>query len=382
MSKKRGSSTVKIFISHSHRDRHLATELQSVLTQYGAETFLDQDKIQAGDDLSIEIRDGISSCDVLLLLWSASAASSAWVRAEWDMAYDLSKKIIPYVLDGTAFPSTPENLLYLDAGDREHADAGLLRSIFGNDFRPEDTTTLFPGRWQAIVDVLGIGQAIFELELRENGQLEGTGFLSNSGLIGGLADETMRRLLERQIPVYGKWSYDQVTQALTLNTTASILGQEQHDTVRILATGREEGAISGEDLGGRFWKLQRVQEVDLSKWIEEFIEKCTGTPYDAAFTIAYALGGFPRKVAEMEKPGSYRMIIPWAQDIKGEKIYCEPMELKATRGEDYRDDLGQTGCEVTMTWRWRDNRSGPPCVQVVQFCIVDGQWIKLRAKQQ
>jgi hypothetical protein len=40
-----------LFISHSHRDRQSATELRAVLRRYGPQTFLEQDQIQAGQEL-------------------------------------------------------------------------------------------------------------------------------------------------------------------------------------------------------------------------------------------------------------------------------------------------------------------------------------------
>ena len=380
MSKTRGSSTVKVFISHSHHDRHLAYELQSVLEGYGAETFFDQDDIQIADELPSKIREGLSWCDILLLLWSANAASSDWVMKEWNMAYDLRKKIVPYVLDGTPLPNPLDNLVYLEVGDREHADAKLLRTIIGPVPPPP---TLFPGRWQASVDALGMGGATFELELRENGQVEGTGRLSKSGLIGGLADETLRQLMEMDVPIHGSWSYDQVTKVLTLETSTSILGQKQDDTVKIKTTGREK-AIVGEDLGGRSWKLQRVERVDISEGIKEIRDKSSGTPaahLEGAFTYFYALGAIITKVAEMGKPGSYTTTIPWAIDSTGQP-YHEPMELTATRSEDYRDAVGQTVCEITVSHRYRDKPSGPPRVSVQQCVLLGGQWKPLKSGQQ
>ena len=109
----------KVFLSHSHRDRHSATELQFVLETQGAETYLDQDKIQAGDILPKRIREGISWCDTFLLIWSSRAAVSDWVGKEWNTAYDLRKKIIPYSLDSTLLPAALQNLVRVEAGDRE-----------------------------------------------------------------------------------------------------------------------------------------------------------------------------------------------------------------------------------------------------------------------
>jgi len=64
-----------------------------------------------------------------------------------------------------------------------------------------------------------------------------------------------------RIPFHGSWSYDRGTQILTIETsTGVVVGQQQNDTIRIRATGREEGAISGQDLAGRRWTLRRVRE--------------------------------------------------------------------------------------------------------------------------
>lgn len=94
------STDRRVFISHSHRDRHVATELQPVLEHYGAQTLLDQDMIQAGDQLPKRIRDGVSWCNDFLLIWSASAAASVWVGSEWNLAHQLRRRIIPYVIHG------------------------------------------------------------------------------------------------------------------------------------------------------------------------------------------------------------------------------------------------------------------------------------------
>jgi len=50
----------RVFTSHSHQDRHQAVDLQSVIEGHGGETFLDQDRIDAVDDLPARIQEGIS----------------------------------------------------------------------------------------------------------------------------------------------------------------------------------------------------------------------------------------------------------------------------------------------------------------------------------
>ena len=85
----------RVFLSHSHRDRYFATQLQTVLESSGGKTYLDQDNIQAGDILPERITEGIIWCDVFLLFWSSSAAASTWVRRELDAAIKFRKKVIP-----------------------------------------------------------------------------------------------------------------------------------------------------------------------------------------------------------------------------------------------------------------------------------------------
>src|SRR5438874_6476464 len=89
----------------------------------------------------------IESCEALLLIWSANAAGSRWVQNEWDMAYDLRKKIIPYCVDATPLPPALENLVFVTRADEKVANAGLLKAVFGRDFSPSPTD-LFPCRWR------------------------------------------------------------------------------------------------------------------------------------------------------------------------------------------------------------------------------------------
>jgi hypothetical protein len=247
-----------MFLSHSHQDRAMATDLQKTLVTAGADVYLDQDNIQAGDDLPKRIVEGLTWCETVLLIWSAAAASSVWVSREWNTAYDLRKRILPYVLDKTPLPTELDNLVYVDLKDRELGDSNLLKAIFGKEYAP-DPTKLFPGVWYATVNMNGMAaQGEYVLELRPNGQLIGESKIAqNSQVTQLLSLAGMSALSDMQVPISGNWSYDRNTQSLNLQIVVSVYGQQTVEKVIVHTNGRENQAISGSDFQGRIWRLWR-----------------------------------------------------------------------------------------------------------------------------
>lgn len=63
MSKIQPSSRPIVFISHSHRDCHVAVELQGAIEENGAETYLDQERIEPGARLTKKIIDLMTLLD-------------------------------------------------------------------------------------------------------------------------------------------------------------------------------------------------------------------------------------------------------------------------------------------------------------------------------
>ena len=249
----------RVFLSHSHRNREFATELQALLQHYGAQVFLDQDEIQVGDDLPQRIRAGVTRCDIFLLIWSAASASSIWVGREWDLAYRLRRRLIPYLIDRTPLPPGLDNLVFMDVSDRTLGDAKLLTSVFGSTFQP-DLTTIFPGRWRLTIEAYGTVGGIYDINLRLNGQIEGEGGVNQDSQVFqmmrqlGLASMATMRIL-----VAGSWSYDRNTQMLTLMINASGWGQQHSSTVKILVEGTDHDTLTGQDLELHTWTLRRLQ---------------------------------------------------------------------------------------------------------------------------
>jgi hypothetical protein len=158
-----------------------------VLTTHGAETFLDQEHLEAGDLLPDHLREGIAQCNRFLLLWSWAASQSTWVHKEWDFAWEQRKRILPYVLDDTPLPDALANLVHVDAQDRNVSPANLLTAIFGKAYKPSDPTAVFRGLWRARLAIPGLGDATYDVELRKNGQLAGSGSMGRSGIFAQLA---------------------------------------------------------------------------------------------------------------------------------------------------------------------------------------------------
>jgi len=265
MNRIEASVSAKVFISHSHRDRAIATELQNVLRKYGAETFLDQDKIQVADALPPRIREGIEWCNSFLLLWSSSAAASQWVGREWNTAYELRRKIIPCCLDSTSLPPGLDNLVYVDRKDAKLAHAGLLKAVFGKDFVPS-AMEIFPGRWRVTLNAFGFGTATSDLDLRANGQITGRTKVDR----GGPIDEILKRLgafdlLNLRFSISGTWEYEEHTEILTLDMVAHGFGQEFREKVQLRITRRERDLIQGRDFSGRMYTLRRLPGSDLKE---------------------------------------------------------------------------------------------------------------------
>jgi hypothetical protein len=240
--------TPSVFISHVHEDRAVAAEIDSVLRQNGAETFLDQRELGPGDQLPANLEAGIENCSSFLLLWSMSAAKSTWVNREWNLAYTKRKRIIPFTVDGFALPSPLDNFIHIGGNDRKLAYSNLLTAIFGKEFRPR-AGSVFAGKWEANCDVLGVLSAQYTFELRLNGQVVGAATVGQlGGLVGPMAN--------MNFPLDGFWTYQ--AGVLELHLTTEALGQRNTESIQIVANGTEGDVFKGRDLKGLTWTLKRV----------------------------------------------------------------------------------------------------------------------------
>jgi hypothetical protein len=113
----------KIFLSHNAKDKELARTLGGQLRLAGADVWFDEWEIRAGDSVPGKLDAGLSAFDVFVLLWSAHASRSQWVRNELEVAITrriggTDTRIIPVLLDETELPAMLSHLRFIRLDDK------------------------------------------------------------------------------------------------------------------------------------------------------------------------------------------------------------------------------------------------------------------------
>jgi len=119
----------KIFISHSWEDKSFVYRLEADLKSAGADVWIDDNETRGGDNLPERIGEALEWCDILLLVWSEAAESSAWVKLEWSNAIALRKKIVPCRLGKNKLPVVLSCKVYIDFYNYESGLFQLRRAL-------------------------------------------------------------------------------------------------------------------------------------------------------------------------------------------------------------------------------------------------------------
>jgi hypothetical protein len=84
---------MKIFLSHSSRDRALVREIRDYLPKH-IKTWLDEDDLLVADDLKVSIKSAIEEeADFVVIFLAREAIKSDWVKQELEWALEREKKI-------------------------------------------------------------------------------------------------------------------------------------------------------------------------------------------------------------------------------------------------------------------------------------------------
>jgi hypothetical protein len=106
-----------IFVSYSRRDRDVVKALTSFIKLGGATVFRDEDSIEPGEEWAKVLKDSIKASEWIVLFWSANAATSDFVTAEWALGVYFEKKVAPILLDKTPLPAELRKFQHLDYSD-------------------------------------------------------------------------------------------------------------------------------------------------------------------------------------------------------------------------------------------------------------------------
>lgn len=90
-----------VFISYSSKNATAAEAVCHVLEENGIRCWIAPRNIAGGSKYGDLIEEAIKECQLVVVLFSKTAASSAWVNGELNLAFSEQKLIVPFRLDDT-----------------------------------------------------------------------------------------------------------------------------------------------------------------------------------------------------------------------------------------------------------------------------------------
>src|SRR6266571_3650147 len=107
-----------VFISYKHDDGDFAEILINRIEKAGFNTWVDNDKLHAGEDWRREIDQAIMDSFALVVIMTPEARGSEYVTYEWAFAWGAGVKVIPVLYKDTKLHPRLESLQYLDFSNR------------------------------------------------------------------------------------------------------------------------------------------------------------------------------------------------------------------------------------------------------------------------
>ena len=127
--------TYDVFLSHATADKPWVRTFAAELEAQGLSVFLDEHKLDPGDNFVLELSDGLRDSRFLVLVLSPQSAERPWVVQEW--AAFLAKhgpvgRVLPVVLESAEVPTILGPIQRLDATDRDAVRvAGEVARVVG-----------------------------------------------------------------------------------------------------------------------------------------------------------------------------------------------------------------------------------------------------------
>jgi len=128
----------QIFVWHGGADAWLASQIASRLREAGAETFLDNNDLNKGDDFKHVIRTEVAGSDELLALFTPWSTRRNWVWVEIGAAWVNQKRVVVVLynvtladLDTGGGRAVLENLNLVQINDIEDYFSEVKKRIEG-----------------------------------------------------------------------------------------------------------------------------------------------------------------------------------------------------------------------------------------------------------
>jgi hypothetical protein len=133
---------MRCFLSHNKADKPVARNVGAHLTLVGMDVWFDEWELQGGDSIPGKLNSGLEAFDAFILMWSANANRSNWVRQELHSAImrsvrDNTAKIIPCMLDETPLPSLIADRKGIDFSDPKEGILELVGDLTGTRARKD-----------------------------------------------------------------------------------------------------------------------------------------------------------------------------------------------------------------------------------------------------
>jgi hypothetical protein len=107
-----------VFISYKHEDGDFAQLLIYKIKEAGFETWVDSDRLHAGEDWRVGIDAAIKDAVALVVIMTPEAKTSEYVTYEWAFAWGAGVKVIPVLYKETTLHPRLETLQYLNFTSR------------------------------------------------------------------------------------------------------------------------------------------------------------------------------------------------------------------------------------------------------------------------
>jgi len=125
---------MRIFLSHSSKDKAVVRRVNRDLRSSGFNTWIDEDDIPFGGSITQYIEKGLDDSDVLMAFLSKHAVLSKWLETEWQSKFfeQVNKDeilVIPILLEECEIPKLLEGRRYADFSKKEQYETNLSRLL-------------------------------------------------------------------------------------------------------------------------------------------------------------------------------------------------------------------------------------------------------------